>query len=397
MLVYITSTVLGVISGILTGLIPGIHPNTVIFTSLPVYIGSNLSLPIYLSYITGLSISHTFHDFLPAIFLSAPEAESALSTVAAPEMVEKGRGLKAFQYTVYGGLTSLVAISIISVPLLLFLQEFYTFISGFMEYILLFFLVFLILESDNLVSALVIAVFSGSIGIIGFQANINQQFMLVPIFSGLFAVPGVINLLKEDFEIPEQHPISSDLSRCFYGGSLGTLAGLIAGVFPGIGAAVSTSFFASLINDSKRNFLSAMGAVNTSDIIFSLLTLQVLGKARSGVSVALNALTAPSINTLSSLTVLTVFSVIISAVIALKISEYYVKILEKVPLDYVLKLILVVLLVSSFYLTGYTGLLILLVSSLIGFSAVETDNRRLCMAVLILPSILFFAELGIFM
>lgn len=397
MIQYLIAVSLGILSGAITGLIPGIHPNTIIFSSLPLYLTSSIDQALYLSYLAGLSISHTFHDFLPAIFLSAPEAEAALSAVAAPEMVRHGKGLEAFNQTVKGGLTSVLTVMMVSAPFFLFFEQVYSFISGFMEYVLLFFLFFIILDSENLLNASLIAVFSGALGVISFQAPVNQQFVLVPVFSGLFAVPGIVGMLRENFDVPEQdEPKNSvlDLSR---GGVAGTFAGLLAGTVPGIGAAVSTSFLTPLMDNSKKDFLAAMGAVNTSDIIFSLLTLQILGKARSGVSVALKALSTPSFSQLIFLSALTVFSVLVSASLALKVSKYYWKFLEYFDLEKVLYAALSVILVVTLTLTGLQGVLVLAVSSLIGFSAMRMDERRSCMAVLIVPAIIFFAEISIFM
>lgn len=397
MLIYILSALAGIIAGVFTGLIPGIHPNTVIFTSLPVYIDSRIALPLYLSFITGLSISHTFHDFLPAIFLSAPEAEAALSAVAAPEMVERGKGLTAFKYTVYGGITALLFVGIITIPLFIFLEQTYTFLVGFMEYILLFFLLFIIFESENYISAAVISLFCGLIGVVSFQAPVNQQFVLVPIFAGLFAAPGVLEVLGEEFTIPDQTQTGKILEGSPKGGLTGSLAGLMAGIFPGIGSAASTSFLTPIMGRSRKAFLTAMGAVNTSDIIFSLLTLQILGKARSGVSVAFKALSAPQRPIMILLSILTVFSVIVSVYLASSISKLYISILRSVDLRLVLYLVLAVIFLASLYLTGFIGLLVFFTSFFTGKAAVETGNRRVCMAVLIVPSILFFDELGLFM
>lgn len=391
------ATVLGILAGVITGLIPGIHPNTVIFTSLPLYLESNIGLPVYLAFLTGISISHTFHDFLPAIFLSAPDADAALAAVSAPEMLANGRGLEAFRYTVYGGLVSIFAAAAATVPLFYTLDRIYSAINPFMEYILLFFLFYIIFESDRVLDSAAVAVFSGALGIISFQSPVNQQFVLVPVFSGLFAVPAVASMLQIEFEIPEQRKPETSFFSGLRGGLTGTAAGLMAGILPGVGPAVSTSFLTPLMEGSRKNFLSAMGAVNTSDMVFSLLTLQLVGRARSGTSVALQALSAPSREQMVLLGALTAFSVLASSFLALKVSEVYEELVRKIPLDYLLYLVLVSVVSATLALTGLTGLLVLLVSTLIGMAATESSQRKACMAVLIVPSILFFSGIGIFM
>jgi putative membrane protein len=397
MILPLLAAILGILSGVITGIIPGIHPNTVIFTSLPVYLESRVALPIYLAFLTGISISHTFHDFLPAIFLSAPDADAALAAVSAPEMLAAGRGLEAFRYTVYGGIISLAAAGMAALPLYYFIDSAYSAITPFMEYILMFFLFFIVLESENVFDSTLIAIFSGALGIISFQAPVNQQFVLVPVFSGLFAVPAVISMLKVEFTIPEQKDSSPGMLSGLKGGLTGTLAGLMAGVLPGIGAAVSTFFLTPLMDRSRKNFLAAMGAVNTSDMIFSLLMLQLIGQARSGTSVALQALSTPTGNRMILLGVLTAFSVPVSAFIALKFSKVYKDMVRKFPVRYILYLVLVSVFSASFILTGVLGLMVLAASSLVGLAAASTGQRKACMAVLIVPSILFLSNVGIFM
>lgn len=397
MINYVAACLLGIISGIVTGLIPGIHPNTLIFSSLPIYLSTSIGQGIYVSYVTGLSVSHTFHDFLPAIFLSTPDAEAALSVVAAPEMVEKGKGLEAFLYTVRGGLNSILVIGVIAVPLYFFMQSIYTSISGFMHYILIFFLLYIVLNSEELKASLLVTVFSGALGIIAFQSNINQQFVLVPIFSGLFAVPGIASMLGENFQIPEQNAPEESLLSFSRSGVAGTLAGLLAGTIPGIGAAVSTSFMTPLMEESKKSFLTAMGAVNTSDIIFSLISLALIGRARSGVSVALQAISQPSTSQIIAFMLLSVFSVLVSVPVALKVAGRYQELLQRFELGKVLYAVLATVLLATLSLTGAGGLLLLLVSSCIGMAAMRYDERKACMAVLIVPSILSFAGIAIFM
>lgn len=391
------AAVAGILSGVVTGVTPGIHPNTVIFTSLPVYLETQVSMPIYLAFLTGISISHTFHDFLPAIFLSAPDADAALSAISAPEMLAEGKGLEAFRYTVYGGAVSLVAAAVAVAPLFLILQSVYSALSPVMEYILLFFLLYIVLESENVFESVILALFAGALGIISFQAPVNQQFVLVPVFSGLFAVPAVLSLLDTDFTMPEQEDPDTSPFSGVEGGLVGTAAGLMAGVFPGIGSAVSTSFLTPLMDRSRRNFLSAMGAVNTSDMVFSLVTLQVLGNARSGTSVALKALSAPSTGQTVFLGSLTLFSALLSIPLSLKVSKLYGAAVRELSVEILLYLVLIVILSVTISLTDFIGLLVLAASSLVGLAALEFGDRKVLMAVLLVPSILFFSGIGIFM
>jgi len=397
MILYLVSCLLGIISGIITGITPGIHPNTVIFTSMPVYLSSSISQGIYISYMTGLSVSHTFHDFLPAIFISTPDAEAALSSIAAPEMVENGKGLEAFYASVRGGMQALLVILLLLLPLYFFLKPVYQALSSQMHFILVFFLFYVISISDDTIKSILISVFSGSLGLLAFQSNVNQQFVLLPVFSGLFAVPSIISMLGEEFEMPEQQDLEPSLMDLQRSSVAGTLAGLLAGTVPGIGPAISTSFLTPIMDKSRKSFIAAMGAVNTSDIIFSLISLALLGRARSGVSVALQAIGKPTNSRIIMFLALSAFSVIFSGFVAIKVSKKYQEYIRKVELEKVLYLVAGTISVSTVVLTGFGGLLILLISSSVGMVSMKWDLRKECMMVLIIPSILSFAGISIFM
>ena len=281
---------LGALTGIFTGLIPGIHPNTVVFTLLPFYFVLNPEFAVFMAFVSGLGVSHTLHDFLPALFLNAPEAESALSSLPGLDMVNDGKGRKAFVLTLVGGLSS-VFVFVLSMPLLfLVLKDVYTLIEPAMAYILVFFLIFILLESDSTKDALLISVLSGSLGMITLNSSFGQQFILMPVFGGLFAAPSLIYSLSRDFEIPDQkESFIIELDR-IKGGFTGFLAGLLAGTIPGIGAAVSTSFLTPLMDESSEDFITGLGGVNTSDILIAFLALFLIGSPRTGSSVALQTI-----------------------------------------------------------------------------------------------------------
>lgn len=396
MIEYIPIILAGVVVGVFTGLVPGIHPNTVIFGSMPFYFGSGIDFLSYLSFIAGLSVSHTFHDFLPAIFLSAPEADAALSSIPGTEMASEGRGIEAFYYTVAGGIFSVIVFLFMAPVLFLGLKSIYGFFEPLMAVILLFFLVLMIVESNSVLTSLPVVVLSGSLGLISFDMPINQQYLLLPVFTGLFAIPAVIRTIGDHEKIPEQNKPQVDSKTAARGGILGFIAGLIAGIFPGLGSAASTSFLSPLMKDSEVEFLAGNGGVNTTDILMSFLAVFVLGKARSGASVALKSLSqikAPEVFFLLGGSIL---AVSVSAPLAIQVSPIFVNLVGKIKLKPVLILVLVIIFCSTFFLTGFLGILILLTASMIGYASILAGERKLCMAVLLVPSILFFSNAGMF-
>lgn len=379
----------GVALGVLTGLIPGIHPNTVIFTTLPLYFSYDIGLTSYMSLVAGLSVSHTFHDFLPAIFLGAPEADSALSALPGGRMAARGRGIEAFRLTVVGGVFSVTAAILVSPFLLIVLPGIYSFLEPYMAYLLAFFLSYLVFRSSRLRNSLVVAVLSGALGTLSFSMDVNQEFVLIPVFSGLFALPSIYHALESDFRLPPQAAARPSRGKAARGGTVGLVAGLMAGIFPGLGAAASTSFLSPLLG-SREEFLAGMGGVNTSDIIVSFIALLLIGKSRSGASVALSAISRVGMRETAFLVGCSLVAASIAAPLALQVAPWFVRALRKIEMNLVLRMVVLLLVFSTFFLTGLPGLLVLATSSFIGYAALHSGERACCMAVLMVPAIGFY-------
>ena len=79
---------LGVTAGTLTGLTPGIHINLigVLLVSLSLTSFSQMDPTILILFIVAMSITHTFIDFIPSIFLGCPDTDTELSIL--PGMVK---------------------------------------------------------------------------------------------------------------------------------------------------------------------------------------------------------------------------------------------------------------------------------------------------------------------
>ena len=95
---------LGILIGIITGLVPGIHVNlvaTTLFAISPILLNyfEPLSLAVF---IISLSLTHSFLDTIPSIYLGAPENENALSVLPGQKMLLRGEGYQAVKITILG-------------------------------------------------------------------------------------------------------------------------------------------------------------------------------------------------------------------------------------------------------------------------------------------------------
>ena len=122
MLQFIIALIFGVIAGTITGLTPGIHINLVsafLISSYSIFLISisPISLAIF---IVSMTITHTFLDFIPSIFLGAPDEDTSLSILPGHELLNKGKGYEAVILTLYGSCLGIIIILLLT-PVFIFL------------------------------------------------------------------------------------------------------------------------------------------------------------------------------------------------------------------------------------------------------------------------------------
>jgi len=77
---------------------------SVLVVTVSAYLLNLFSLPALGVFIIAMAITHTFLDVLPAIFLGAPDSDTALGVLPGHKLLLEGKGLIAVKLTVAGGL-----------------------------------------------------------------------------------------------------------------------------------------------------------------------------------------------------------------------------------------------------------------------------------------------------
>ena len=88
----------GLIAGTFTGLIPGIHINLVSAWLLAIIASGFfdfVSPIVFVVFICAMTTTHTFIDFIPSIYLGAPDDESYLSVLPGHQLLMDGKGHEA--------------------------------------------------------------------------------------------------------------------------------------------------------------------------------------------------------------------------------------------------------------------------------------------------------------
>jgi putative membrane protein len=391
----ILALIAGIIIGTLTGLTPGIHINLVSV----IMLGFSASLLAFLSpislaiFLVAMAMTHTFIDFIPSIFLGAPDDENYLSILPGHELLIKGQGYNAIIYSAYGGLIGLAIILIFSPLFYFFLPAIYSQAEKITPLILIVTSVFLIyFEKTSKLWAIIIFLLSGILGLATLNLPIKET--LLPLFTGLFGVSSLITSINKKQKIPPQKILKLKNIKIEKESILkSTLASVISSpicsFLPGMGSGQAAVIGSNVISNlNRKEFLILLGSINTIVTGLSFITLYLIGKARTGIAVAVGKVLELNFSDLFILTGVIVLSGVISFFITAFIARIFSKFISKVNYSILAIAILSLLILISFIFSGWLGLILLIVSSLLGLLCIYTGIRRThLLGCLIIPSI----------
>jgi putative membrane protein len=397
---FLIAALLGITAGIFTGLIPGVHINlvSILLVSLSAYLLDFVSLPSLGVFIISMAIAHTFLNVLPAIFLGAPEADTALGVLPGHKLLLKGMGYEAVKLTVLGSLLSLI-LAIILIPLfIIIVPKIYQNLQPYIGFILLGVAIYMVLIEkswDKKFWAFAVFLMAGILGIIDLTLpNLNQP--LFPMLSGLFGISMLIVSLSNKVEIPKQRitdvikiPKLENIRALI----AGTFSGSFVSFFPGLGPAQAAILGSQIMGRlSTYSFLILIGAIDTVNMAVSLVSLYAIDKARNGAVLAIREImTTIDLNTLILFLAIILLVGGIATFLTLYLTKFFAKMIEKLNYQYMGLSVILLIIILVFYFSSWLGLLILLVSTAIGIIPnIVNVKRSHSMGCLMLPVILFF-------
>jgi putative membrane protein len=388
---------IGITAGIITGLTPGIHINLIsvmLLSVSPVLL--QYTHPITLAvFIIAMSVTHTFLDAIPSIFLGAPDSATALGVLPGHRYLLKGYGLMAVKLTLIGSFGALL-LSIVLFPLFLPIVKYgYPLIKNYIGYFLILTAFFMILRDRKRLWAIFVFFLSGTLGLIVLNIP-NFSNPLFPMLSGLFGISTLLISLNESQTLPVQKveqriklkpmiTIKALLS--------GQFSGFITAVLPGLGAATAAVISMQITRKLGDNgFMVLMGSIGTVNFILSMATLWMLGKARNGSIIVVQELVEIiNLKTIIIFLSATLIAGSISVFLVLKIGKLFSEFITKVNYQ---KLVIGIILFITFLvaiMTGWLGMIILIVSTAVGIiPAITKITRTHGMGCLLLPVILYF-------
>lgn len=391
------ATLLGTIAGTITGLSPGIHVNlvSVLLLTISPFLLQFVQPLVLVVFIIAMAVTHTFLDFLPSIYLGAPDADTALAVLPGHKLLLHGRGFEAVKLSVIGSLLSLI-LACLLIPLLLpFIPHMAEYLKPHLGILLLLIIGFMVFKDDRWRWNLAVFLLSGSLGLIVLNLPMLDD-PLFPMLSGLFGVSTLLLSLNENIRLPHQmetESIEIERPKVLLAVIGGTVAGFLTSFFPGLGpaqGAVLASQFLRRLGD--YGFLMLVGSIGTVNFALSLVTWAQLEKARNGAVAAamelFNPLTAES---LAVLVAVMLISGSIATWLTLKLARVFAKWIVRVPYPKVILAVIGSVTLLVVILTGPIGLAVLIVSTCIGLiPALKHVPRNHAMGCLLLPVLLYF-------
>ena len=342
-----------------------------------------------------MSITHTFLDFIPSIFLGAPEEDNFLSVLPGHKLLLDGRGQEAAVITLYGCLAGII-IAILITPIFAFtLPFFFNSIKLIIPYILIFISLFIIFREENFLLSILIFSLAGYLGYITFNLPVKEP--LLPLLSGLFGLSNLIISINEDPKFVEQKiipfkeikiPKSIILKTSLIAGIVSPLCSFL----PGIGSGHAATLGSEISDPSPKRFLFLVGAINVIVMTLSFVTAYSIQKTRTGSAAVVQTLLQKiTLSQLSILLLTAIISAIIAFIVGIQLSKLAAKFINKINYKLITLIVMIIIILVNILFSNALGLMVLFTATFLGIFTIRSGARRInLMGSLLISSILYY-------
>ncbi|HTY91457.1 MAG TPA: tripartite tricarboxylate transporter permease [Methanocella sp.] len=411
----------GIVVGAFAGLLPGIHVNNtsaILLGMTPALVASGLPALYVAVMIVASTISQSFLDIVPSIFLGAPDEATAMAVLPGHRMLQEGRGVEAVRLSAMGSGLAIGASLLLMAPISLFFKSLNGPIQGYMGIILIAISALVILSNrgkgpfagalDRLKAiawAAAIFLVCGLLGLAAFSAegllvplvHIAAPEMLLPLLSGLFGAPTLLLSLNSSPAMPPQHKstLSLPAGDVLRSALAGTAAGALVSWFPAVSTGVATTVTGMLSKKSEaddRKYIVSISGVNTANAVFSLVALYVIGHPRSGaVAAAQSAIGSIDFETFMLLAFAMCLAGALTYPVTILAGGVASGVFTRVNYRLLNATVLLFLAAMCLAMTGFLGLAVFAVAGMAGLAPHLVNVRKTClMGVLLVPCIIYF-------
>lgn len=394
LLEFLIALLAGTLAGTITGLAPGIHINLVgaIIVSLSLSLFSGIP-PVYLVvFIVSMSITHVFIDFIPSIFLGAPEDGTELSVLPGHDMLKRGLGFQAVKLVSSGCLYGIFIFIIMMIPLYFITKKIYELSIGLnlIPFLLIGVSINLILVEKKRMLGLFVFIVSGILGISVLNMGIKEP--LLPLLTGLFGTSALLLSIKSRTRIKKQDLNAKIKIKKIKPVFTAALASPLSIFLPAISSGQIAVIGNQFSKIGKEGFLFMLGIINILTMSFSFLALFLISKTRTGSAVAIKSLIGiPEFKIFMLIAVIILLSGIVSFFLTGFLSKKFLLFLEKTDYSKVCIFTIIFISIITLVVSGFFGFIVLVISTLTGIYCISLGvNRINMMGCLLLQTIILY-------
>ncbi len=392
----IGAIIAGIVLGIITGLLPGIHINLVMTVLAPVVMTYTSLTPLTLALsVSALAATHTVIDFIPSIYVGAPEAETALSVLPAHQLLLEGKGHEATLIVISGVVCGLIALGITSLALIYAVPLIEEGANKIIPFLLIGISGFMILREEYPLRGTVIFLSAGFLGYGALNTSVSEP--LFPLLTGLFGMSGIVMALKQKENIPPQKEIGwsqIEITRKDWRKTIRDVItiGLPCSILPALGSGYASLIASEITTPNNKRFLMISSAMNMYTMGASFFIVYSLGKARTGAAAIIGQI-LPELTLGNILVLVAVLCAVtlIACKIAEKTSSVGARIIGRINYRKLSIMAIVFLIVSVIVVSGLRGLLIMGTGTALGIYTLLSENKRMhLMGCLLVPTIIYY-------
>ncbi len=414
-------TLLGTCVGGLISMIPSLHIyNTagialILWASIQNVIPYSAIAPFFLS----LVVAYAFLNTLPMTLIGAPDESATVTILPGTKYLMTGRGYEAVAITGIGSLMGL-GILVLAAPVIFHIVPvLHKILAPHLHWVIACIIVYMLMSEwpkgeglgdtifqrlrhawSNLFAGLLTFSFAGILGLIVTSRTLvdpSAGFQnIMPVFIGLFAIPGALQHLLSRESIPDQYVCSSvEVTRDDLGLSAlqGTIAGGLAAYLPAVTAGIGGIIAGHAVaRRGDRLFIISGGVSKVLYYVGAFLLLYLVtpltssGIGRGGLAIILKPILQPISRELPLMLGVVLFSGCLSFLLMLVCARWMIGVLARVDYRIFYWCTLPVLIFLVAWITGPGGLALMAIASCIGAIPVFYHCRRSnSMAVLLVP------------
>jgi len=366
----------GTLLGTTAGLLPGLHTNNIA----PAIVALPIMNPNLFIFTAATASAFTVSSTVPSVLLGAPSGEN-IAVLPGHKLTNQGKGMTAIHLTLKGTLTSIILTPIIAIYFTLLAPSLYGHLAKLFPVIL----VTITLLVINKPQAAPIAILSAALGL-----TTLSNSTIMPMLTGFFGTSTLIVALakgkRKTIQTKKNKPRKKGWQTT-RPAVASTIISTFMGTIPAVSTAVTAVIGKALGKMDEEEYLSFIGASNTTYMTISFLTLLYLGKTRTGTTAAI-ATTQFPFNTLMTIATLMASASIAYAVVKTSTPKI-INFMNRKNHKKITITALIFLLTVNILLTNITGLAVLVTATAIGIATVKLRVSRInCMASLTIPTAL---------